>query len=250
MEYFQSVLPPSFQSSLPAKDWVSDVSITSQGILSASYDGTATLWSTSGQQLAQVSHDLPVLSACIAGDRLISGGMDRRIQVHTLPSEGQEAAQTQYSFEHHRAPVASLRASPHASTHPRFLSSSWDGGLALWSVDPALETRETSSSSSGSKKRRKVQHATAHLKGLRPLQVLAQPDASTSASVNRALFDKTTDSRAWSAGADHALRSWDLELAAVTQSRVRRDPLPCPATERHLFAHERPFSELYRRATK
>lgn len=203
---------------------MSDVSIHPQCILSASYDGTATLWSTSSQQLAQVSHDLPVLSACIAGKYLVSGGMDRRIQIHTLPTPDVSQPQLQYSFEWHQAPIASLRANPHSADTPRFLSSSWDGAIALWAVDSALETKDvTSGSQVPSKKRRKTQSATtSSTKALRPLHILAQPEASSSSpAVNRAVFDKTSASKAWSAGADHALRSWDLELAMATQSRVR-----------------------------
>lgn len=215
IEYFQSVLPPSFQSSLPSRDWVSDVSIGRQGILSASYDGSATLWSLNSEQIAKASHDLPVLSACISQNHLISGGMDRRIQIQSLNHDS-----AQYSFEYHQAPVSTLRANPHAAEHASFLSGSWDGGIALWSTNPDFETKQTQSSTSSgpAKKRRKMPDTS--LKGLRPVHALSPSNPTTSATVCRAIFDKTNAARAWSAGADHAVRSWDLELGIAVQSRV------------------------------
>lgn len=159
----------------------------------------------------------------MAGDKLVSGGMDRRIQIHTVPADPTASQHLDYSFEYHQAPISSLRASPHSASN--FLSSSWDGALALWSIDAAYETKDASSSQASgpsSKKRRKTAQdgSTFPSKALRPQQVLINNDSANGSTIHRALFDRAHQNRAWSASADHSVKCWDLEHGLSTQSRV------------------------------
>jgi ribosome biogenesis protein YTM1 len=156
--------------------------------------------------------------------------MDRVIRVNRLSAavedeEAQRNASLAYLLPLHSQPVASVRSSPHSSTG--LLSASWDGLVALWSLTAAYEGAadddvDVASSARARKKRKTAGASNGHAGATRlaPVHVLQ----GHVGQVGRAIFDREDAKRAYSAGWDHSVRSWDLEVGGQTSTRVRSPP--------------------------
>ncbi|KAM0791995.1 hypothetical protein ACM66B_007107 [Microbotryomycetes sp. NB124-2] len=244
IEYLPSTLPPKLESTIPAQDWISDVSLARQGsILSASYAGTLSLLSSSSTEPATFSgHSQAVLSSCYIDDSFsgtngyswaASGGMDRiaRVWQYQTPSVSDAstsiaAPETLYTLHLHSSSVSSVRgralASSHAQTSPHLVTAGWDGLIGLWDLtpgvnesdEPVAEDDEIENGDARRKKRRK-QVATKS-KAKAPINVLRGHEGK----VSSAIFDHSSATTAYSAGWDHSVRSWDLETGGEIASKT------------------------------
>ena len=205
LEYFQSVLPPKHAATLPTQDWVNDVQIKGDIYLSACYDGSVSLHTSSAQAPTTLqASSLPTLSACFVEDRIASAGMDRLIRIH---SSANADAKVQYSLALHSAPVSSVR-----SSKGKVLSASWDGLVALWTLSEAYKTDAVEE---GGKKRRKKAPV-----GEGVTLGASQVMRGHKDTVSKAIFDRTEEGKAYSVGQDHTVRTWDLETGVQSALRV------------------------------
>ncbi|BGP15196.1 hypothetical protein JCM10213_000854 [Rhodosporidiobolus nylandii] len=238
VEFLPSTLPPQLESTQPSEDWVSDVSVAVRGaLLTASYAGTLSLQAADlPSSLTFAGHDQSVLSACYVPHPLgseekrwiASGGMDRvgRVWEYTVPplsltSETPvPAPQTLYTLSLHQAPISSVRSRPLPSTStaptasPHLLTAGWDGLVGLWDLSPGVNEGDALEEDGDRKKKRRRQSTTVVNKT--PLTVLQ----GHVGKVSRAVFDRNDVTKAYSAGWDHSVRSWDLSIGAETSSKT------------------------------
>lgn len=201
--------------------------------LTGCYNATVSLFSTTGQRQATITgHSQPVLSTCWLGDSedlIASGGMDRIIRVNRLSSpaaldattieEPQRTAALTYLLPLHSQPVSSVRSSSLPSTAPRLLSAGWDGLVALWSLSSAYEGATAGEEEVRAKKKRKTA-ARPDETGAKKLAAVHVLQGHTG-QVARAVFDREEVRKAYSAGWDHSVRTWDLEAGSQLSTRVR-----------------------------
>ena len=208
LEYFQSVLPPKHAATLPTQDWVNDVQIKGDTYLSACYDGSVSLFTSSATAPTTIqTSSLPTLSACFVQDRIASAGMDRVIRIHSSINAD---AKVQYSLATHTGPISSVR-----SSKGKILSASWDGLVALWTLDEAYKT-DSVIEERGKKRRKKAPVGEGITLG--PSQVMR----GHKDTVSKAIFDRTEEGKAYSVGQDHTVRTWDLETGVQSDLRVSR----------------------------
>ncbi|GAA5894528.1 hypothetical protein JCM8208_006265 [Rhodotorula glutinis] len=240
VEFLPSTLPPQLESTLPSEDWVSDVSIAVRGsILTASYAGTLSLQSNDlarGTNLTFTGHDLSALSATYvpvplgSDDKrwVASGGMDRvgRVWDYSIPPLSLDAEPTVpaptclYTLSLHQAPISSVRSRPlplastSATPAPHLLTAGWDGLIGLWDLTPGVNEGEADLEGADRKKKRRRQSTTIVNKA--PSAVLR----GHTGKISRALFDRSDVTKAYSAGWDHTVRSWDLSVGEETSSKT------------------------------
>ncbi|GAA6044465.1 hypothetical protein JCM8097_004466 [Rhodosporidiobolus ruineniae] len=240
VEFLPSTLPPQLESTQPSEDWVSDVSVAVKGaLLTASYAGTLSLSSSAlppPSSLTFAGHDLSALSACYvphptgSEDKrwIASGGMDRvgRVWEYTIPPVSLTAdtplpaPQTLYTLSLHQAPISSVRSRPlplSSSTptaSPHLLTAGWDGLIGLWDLTPGVNEGDIDLEDTDRKKKRRRQSTAIVNKS--PLTVLR----GHTGKISRAVFDRTDVAKAYSAGWDHSVRSWDLAIGAETSSKT------------------------------
>ncbi|KAK4046647.1 ribosome biogenesis protein ytm1 [Microbotryomycetes sp. JL201] len=244
IEYLPSTLPPKLESTTPAQDWISDISLAQHdSILSASYAGTLSLASSSSTEpLTFSGHLQAVLSCCyvdnafagVSGHSWVaSGGMDRIARVwqyqpaaSTDSSTAAPTPQTLYTLHLHNSSVSSVRArqldSSSARQSPHLLTAGWDGLIGLWDLSPGvnesnepLEAEDGDENGDGRKKKRRKQ-ATSQSKAKAPINVLRGHEGK----VSSAIFDHSSATTAYSAGWDHTVRSWDLETGSETAAKA------------------------------
>ncbi|GAA6012123.1 hypothetical protein JCM10207_005137 [Rhodosporidiobolus poonsookiae] len=240
VEFLPSTLPPQLESTQPSEDWVSDVSVAVRGaLLSASYAGTLSLQSSDlppPSTLTFAGHDLSALSACYvphpsgSEDKrwIASGGMDRvgRVWEYTVPPLSLTSEtplptpQTLYTLSLHQAPISSVRSRPLPSistaptASPHLLTAGWDGLIGLWDLTPGVNEGDVEVEEVERKKKRRKQ--LTNIVNKSPLTVLT----GHTGKVSRAAFDRIDVTKAYSAGWDHSVRSWDLSIGAETSSKT------------------------------
>ncbi|BGP54826.1 hypothetical protein JCM8202_003333 [Rhodotorula sphaerocarpa] len=240
VEFLPSTLPPQLESTTPSEDWVSDISLAVRGaVLTASYAGTLSLQHNDlppPSTLSFSGHDLSVLSACYVPHPLgsedkrwvASGGMDRvgRVWEYSIPPLSLEtpaevpAPSTLYTLSLHQAPISSVRSRPLPSsstastTAPHLLTAGWDGLIGLWDLTPGVNEGEADLEGADRKKKRRRQSTMVVNKT--PMAALR----GHTGKISRAVFDRADATKAFSAGWDHTVRSWDLSIGAETSSKV------------------------------
>ncbi|ORY59879.1 ribosome biogenesis protein YTM1 [Leucosporidium creatinivorum] len=248
IEYLPSTLPPQLESTLPSEDWVSDVSLAIRGaVLTSSYAGTLSLHSSALPAPSNITfsgHDQSALSACYVPHPLgaegkqwvASGGMDRlgRVWEYSTPSISLTNPTTElpvpttlYTLNLHTAPISSVRSRtlPLTSTptaSPHLLTAGWDGIVGVWDLTPGVNEGEPQEDGSERKKKRRKQ-APGTMKLTLPLFCSQTPVSvlrGHTGKVSRALFDRTDADKAYSAGWDHTVRSWDLSVASETNVKT------------------------------
>ncbi|BGP31226.1 ribosome bioproteinsis protein ytm1 [Rhodotorula toruloides] len=240
VDFLPSTLPPQLESTQPSEDWVSDVSTAVRGaVLTASYAGTLSLQSSDlppPSTLTFTGHDLSALSATYVPHPLgsedkrwvASGGMDRvgRVWEYTIPPPSLTAPaeltppKTLYTLSLHQAPIASVRSRPlpssssTATSAPHLLTAGWDGLVGLWDLTPGVNEGDVELEGGERKKKRRKQSGAVVNKT--PMAVLR----GHTGKVSRAVFDRSDVTKAYSAGWDHSVRSWDLTIGAETSSKT------------------------------
>ncbi|GAA5958116.1 hypothetical protein JCM21900_002916 [Sporobolomyces salmonicolor] len=240
VEFLPSTLPPQLESTLPSEDWVSDVSVSVRGaILTASYAGTLSLQSSAlppPSTLTFVGHDLSALSATYVPHPLgsedkhwiASGGLDRvgRVWEYTIPplsltaETAPPAPTTIHTLSLHQAPISSVRSRPlplsstTPTSSPHLLTASWDGLIGVWDLTPGVNEGDADLEGADRKKKRRRQSTTVVNKS--PVSVLR----GHTNKVSRAVFDRNDVTKAYSAGWDHTVRSWDLSIGAESSSKT------------------------------
>ncbi|KAI0672060.1 WD40 repeat-like protein [Trametes maxima] len=222
VEYFESVMPPQRMSSLPHEDWVSSVSCQLPGyFLTASYDGALRIFDYSQNLLQTVpAHSAPATAACIvpgsSPDSFLvasaSHDLTARLTRVDVSDPAQPHATAVASLHLHTAPVSSVAVAAGGS---HMLTASWDGLVGVWdtSVPDADEVPLEEGAAGDRKKRRRVAEG-ARRKG--PVGVLK----SHTGRVSRAVFGRGAEGeagrRAYSAGMDSTVRTWDVENGVCT----------------------------------
>ncbi|GAA5944622.1 Ytm1p [Sporobolomyces koalae] len=238
VEFLPSTLPPQLDQSLPAEDWVSDVDVSVPGaILTASYAGTSSLQTTGASSpLTFAGHDLSVLSTTYIHQSIddkkwiASGGMDRlaRVWEYETPALSLTdmdmtpvAPKSIYTLSLHQAPVSSVRSRPAAaassSSAPHLLTAGWDGLIGVWDLTPGVNEGEADHATfeRTKKKRRKGTDQTL-VKNKLPAAVLR----GHTNKVSRAIFDRSDENTAYSAGWDHSVRVWDLQHGIEKENKA------------------------------
>ncbi|GAA5970483.1 hypothetical protein JCM11641_007322 [Rhodosporidiobolus odoratus] len=241
VEFLPSTLPPQLESTQPSEDWVSDVSLAVRGaLLTASYAGTLSLLSSDlppPSSLTFAGHELSALSACYVPHPLgsedkrwiASGGMDRvgRVWEYTIPPLSLTSEtplpvpQTLYTLTLHQAPISSVRSRPlpltstAPTTSPHLLTAGWDGLVGLWDLTPGVNEGDVPEVEDGDRKKKRRKQET-KIVNKSPLTVLQ----GHVGKVSRAMFDRNDVTKAYSAGWDHSVRSWDLSIGAETSSKT------------------------------
>lgn len=195
-------------------------------MLSTSYAPSVTVTAASKQQLVSFGGGAQsVLSACwLPNGRIATAGMDQAATVWDVPlpsSSAPDAAvaapRALFHLPLHTAPVASIRSAKASSS---LLTAGWDGLVGFWKLDAAYTADGAQDDGATDRlraKRRRTAPADDAGVRLAPVHVLK----GHRGTVARAIFDRTDDKIAYSAGWDHHVRQWDLEVGAQVSARVR-----------------------------
>lgn len=245
IEYLESVLPPKYISSFEHDDWISDLSISQQGMfLTACYDSKLRMFSSadSSKPVLTISgHEQPVLSITWINSpnhsfpRIASGGLDRVIKIWEISPPKTDTFQPDqaYSFKNthvlplHKSPVSTIEAYQVDSSATRLLTGDWQGVLALWDLssphgDQLInpELAEVSNEDPRSMKRRKknqnLQSSGANVISKEPIQVIHAHQSK----VARGLFSKSDPHKIFTASHDHSVKRFDLETGMEEWSKL------------------------------
>ncbi|KAI0649673.1 ribosome biogenesis protein YTM1 [Trametes meyenii] len=232
VEYFESVMPPQRMSSLPHEDWVSSISCQLPGyFLTASYDGALRIFDHSQNLLQTIpAHSAPATAACIvpvssapAETFLVASAshdLTARLTRVDLSDPAHPHTAPIASLHLHTAPVSSVAV---ATSAAHVLTASWDGLIGVWdtSVPETDEVPLEDIVSAGDrKKRRRVAEEEGAARGKRkvPVGVLK----SHTGRVSRVVFGRGAGAdagrRAYSAGMDSTVRTWDVENGVCTST--------------------------------
>jgi WD40 repeat protein len=229
VEYVRALVPPLYVASFEHDDWVSSVDILSpqnhERILSGSYDGFLRMWNPSSQVLAtspgisQGGHQSSILSAkFISSSQLASSGLDRTIRLWTYAEEEEGFSGTikpQLELYGHKGGVESI--SVHAPSS-RILSASADHSVGFWSTRKSEGTEAPATllpAAAGGSKRRKLNSAV-QVPQRGPLAQMKQH----SGPVSEAIFDSKDSTVGYSTSWDHTVRTWDLVMTALVDTRT------------------------------
>ena len=217
--YFPAQQAPEQQGKEPPlPDWISGLSLSSNSLGVASYDGSLRLYQVGkrgalqSNTVVQNAHEGPVKcirSFNIAGSTFTaSGSMDHTVALHSWQPTPKCQARIQ-----HKAAVASVDERIDDSKAV-LASGDWEGGLFLWDIRPADETDGAASSS---KKRKTGGTSEDAEKG---------PDFSLSATVSLQAHQTKISGLAWgnhsktngfsnshliTGSWDHSIKVWDME---------------------------------------
>ncbi|KAF2454783.1 hypothetical protein BDY21DRAFT_290610 [Lineolata rhizophorae] len=250
LEYIRALVPPTQVTTFQHDDWVSSVDVLSassaagatadvrkgwERILSGSYDGLLRVWSSAGTvvatspTVADSTLVVPAVKAArwVSATQIVSSGMDRTVRVwhYDEPSpgdlEGPPASLTPtLELYGHTASVDTVAA--HADS-ARFLTASADGAVGYWTSDKSAAPRAPDALLPSSHKRRKLSASSKPASQRGPLAMLKAHTAPSSA----AFFAPADHTVAYSAGWDHALRTWDLPTATHVDARALGSALTC-----------------------
>ena len=231
IEFVEAMAPPEPPTEYIHDDWISSLACNSAGLfLSGSYDNTARIWSSAGEQLALMQgHEAPVTAvawfpqaaaadgggaaaaaATTTGEdgslRCVTASEDETLRTWTVDAAG--AATCDEICEAHTHGVTSIAVQP---TGAMFASGSADRSIHLWSAtlkDDGASDIDVGGGGGG--KRRKTGADEPKTKA--PLGQLAGSTAGVLAVV------WPDRGRLFSAGSDHCVRIWDVETATNTNT--------------------------------
>ncbi|EOR00459.1 hypothetical protein E3P92_03502 [Wallemia ichthyophaga] len=228
LSYVPSILPPKHLSTYEHDDWVSSVSINRTAhnehkFLTTSYDGVASVWNSRSEKTVELlGHVGPVLAGEWVGNAVVTGGRDCTVRMWDIDA-GKPSQTLQCTA--HAAPVSALAVAPPLlpSEPHTLLSSDWDGLVCLWDTRTPSAHEVDADPEEPVKKRRKSKPAAVEAVRKAPIHRLR----GHTGAVNGVSFAKEDQTRAYSAGADHTLRLWDVGVGLESDSRVAASALRC-----------------------
>ncbi|KAK3069026.1 ribosome biogenesis protein ytm1 [Teratosphaeriaceae sp. CCFEE 6253] len=223
VEYVKALIPPLFAASYEHDDWVSSVDVlSSQRILSGSYDGLLRVWNMSSEVVG-TGHGH---TACIKSVKFISpiqiasSGIDRTIRIWKYEdAQAAGAASLTPSLElyGHKASVDNIAV--HAPSS-RILSASSDHAIGLWSTKKSDAPAAPESLLPAANKRRKLSNAK-QTPQRGPLSMLQ----GHRSQVGDVCFDERDATVGYSASWDHSVKTWDLTTSTCVDTRTTAQSL-------------------------
>lgn len=239
IEYIQSTLPPAYLASFSHDDWISGIQLTSDTILTSSYDGIARVWDKSGEikfQSTGCGSSLKSASWHIPNQSFLTASLDQKIfhwvieePESMLDAEKKSSGILQTLFVGHKDIVERVRSLESSSV---FISASADNTVGIWDFERSPETTLESFSSSISKKRRRKNAEFTPQAGARSPLILCE--GHTGPVMDIVFSDDP--SVAYSVGQDHTIKTWDLITGQNVDSKITKAPLLCveKLTDLHL----------------
>lgn len=197
--------------------------------VTAAYDGQVRLFDYSQQLLRTIPvHDAPATSVVVIGQHSASAehnsyliasashDMTARITRTSLgySDSDQQSAVTLASLHLHTAPIASI-ASNSPGSH--LLTASWDNLIGIWdTIIPSADEVPADDAPERKKRRKNADNSASKPKRKAPIGVLK----SHTARVSKAIFSPSASNKAFSAGFDSTVRTWDVENAVCTDTIV------------------------------
>ena len=199
--------------------------IVHRAFLSGSYDKHVRVFNHQQELLYDIEgHSAPISAVTwvapdISGKQLIaSASYDTTARLIELPEGGSPT--TLATLHLHTSPIASITANA-SGTH--LLTAGWDSLVGLWGIDiPSLDEVPLEFALEPTRKRRRILS-----EGAPPRKAPTTVLQSHTARVSKALFSANDDGKAYSAGWDCTMRSWDLEVGLCTNITVSHD-IPWP----------------------
>ncbi|EPX72823.1 ribosome biogenesis protein Ytm1 [Schizosaccharomyces octosporus yFS286] len=239
LEYIESTLPPQYLASFPHDDWISGVQLSSDYILTSSYDGIARVWDKSGQvklQTTALGSSLKNVTWKNPNTNFLTSSLDQKIHFWEIEDDLSKTEDEKFmanlstAFTGHKGLIESVRALPETNI---FLSASADKTVGVWDFERSPETTLEPSSATSSKRRRKNDEFVPRNGARAPLFLCE----GHSDSVTNVIFAQDP-SAAYSVSLDHTIKTWDLITGQTVASRITKNPLLCieKLNDLHLLA--------------
>ncbi|EPY52598.1 ribosome biogenesis protein Ytm1 [Schizosaccharomyces cryophilus OY26] len=239
LEYIESTLPPQYLAAFPHDDWISSVQLSSNHILTSSYDGIARVWDKSGQVKLQslgLGSSLKNISWKAPEKSFLTSSLDQKIHFWEIEDDlsnienEKSTAAFSTTFTGHKGVVERVRALPESNV---FLSASTDKTVGIWDFERSPETTVESMDVNSSKRRRKNDELVPRNGARAPLFLCEGHNES----VMDVIFSNDP-SAAYSVGLDHTIKTWDLITGQSVTSRITKNPLLCveKLNDLHLLA--------------
>ncbi|KAK5697719.1 ribosome biogenesis protein ytm1 [Elasticomyces elasticus] len=222
VEYVKALIPPIYSASYKHDDWISSVDVSSQRILSGSYDGLLRVWNMSSEVVGTgQSHTSSVKAAkFVSPTQIASSGMDRTIRIwkyEDAQAAGAASLTPTLELYGHKASVDNIAVHGNSS---RVLSASADHSIGLWSTKKAEAPAAPENLLPSANKRRKLSSAK-QLPQRGPLSMLQGHQSQ----VGDVCFDEKDATVGYSASWDHSVKTWDLTTSTCVDTRTTAQSL-------------------------
>jgi ribosome biogenesis protein len=251
--YFPAPEAPELEAeSKEQPDWISCLSYVPLDnrayLCSASYDGSLRIYQPEKEQESVVLKPIAstesahrgavkCLSTVVhpASNRLFiaSGSMDHTLVIHSLdPTNNQLTNQIQCFHEGYSSAIASLDFVTAGSNKVVLASGDWDGNLALWDMDQAVDIEETATKRTKTSEKQAVSLSHTAPQTLKPKLLIPQAHYSQISGLSwgnlhkhnnqngASQLNSTLITGSW----DHSIKSWDVErqecVVALNGSKV------------------------------
>lgn len=241
LQYVRSLIPPVFQASFEHDDWVSGVDVLGQRAASSSYDGVIRVWNPSGDAIAAGGKGAGGHSRRADGvkwlseKQLVSAGLDFKMVVWDYSEDDASSGKLKASMELYGHEKKWNSLDVHGSSG-RILSASSDGHIGLWSSSkrtaPQADPKHLPSTYSN--KKTKISEA-ANTAQRGPLAMISVTDDPYD-SVTAALFHPNDSTVAYTASADHTVKTIDLTTQKEVSRLTTMHPITCAAALPNLIA--------------
>ena len=233
LQYVRSLIPPVYQASFEHDDWVSGVDVMGQRAVSSSYDGVIRVWTPSGESIAAGGKSEGGHSRradCVkwlSEKQLVSAGLDFKMVVWDY-SEGEDGSsgKLKASMELYGHEKKWNSIAVHGSSG-RILSASSDGKIGLWSSSKrtAPQADPQHLPSTYSNKKTKISEA-ANTAQRGPLTMISVTDDPYD-PVTAAMFHPHDSTVAYTASADHTVKTIDLTTQKEVNRLTTMHPITC-----------------------
>jgi ribosome biogenesis protein YTM1 len=208
IEYVRSILPPTPRASFLHDDWVSGVSLKTQIALTSSYDGGIRIWNNEGAVVAMTMGHIAAAKDVqwTSDSQFLSCGMDCSVKMWEW--NGKKRLRLIAELNGHEASVEKLAVN---SSSQLALSASSDGKAKLWRTNLENASSETEPPS----KKRKAD----------VFQVNAMDFNGHVGPCQACTFDPVNSQAAYTVGLDSTIRTWDLVVGDLVNTRTTQNPL-------------------------
>ncbi|XP_028417669.1 ribosome biogenesis protein WDR12 homolog isoform X2 [Dendronephthya gigantea] len=203
IEYIEKKAAPWPEKMMLQNDWVSSIAVSSDCILSGSYDNMVYVWDMQGNCLNSINEHTQAVKAVnwIRKDKekaiFLSSSLDQTIKICECPlNEGRSSCL--YVCKGHTKSVDCLAVHPNEM---KFCSGSWDKTLKLWSSD--LSTNPDDGDDENIQKKSKTEQEHKRNITRTPLMTMTGHTEAVSSVI------WSEDREVLSCGWDHTIRVWD-----------------------------------------